>query len=171
MSYWLITHLLARVQFVSTADELLGGMWAVIATVFVYRTSYEGSVDAAVSRIAATLLTLSLCLVYLVFFGFHPVGLAILLGLGTLMLTLAGHYDYVVTSGITTAVVMVVAALSPHDAWEQPILRLVDTAVGVGVGFGAAWIAQQLGAVGPRVRLGSANAAIPHRVRMRAIER
>jgi hypothetical protein len=32
------------------------------------------------------------------------------------------------------------AALSPHDAWRQPILRLVDTAVGVAVGVATAWL-------------------------------
>jgi hypothetical protein len=44
------------------------------------------------------------------------------------------------TAGITTTVVLVAAALSPHHAWEQPILRLVDTAAGIAVGVGASWI-------------------------------
>jgi hypothetical protein len=35
---------------------------------------------------------------------------------------------------------MVVAALSPHDAWRQPVLRLADTAVGVAVGVAVAWL-------------------------------
>jgi hypothetical protein len=29
--------------------------------------------------------------------------------------------------GITAAVVLVVAALTPEHAWQQPILRLLDT--------------------------------------------
>jgi hypothetical protein len=33
---------------------------------------------------------------------------------------------------------MVVAELSPHDAWPQPILRLADTATGVAGGIAAA---------------------------------
>jgi len=33
---------------------------------------------------------------------------------------------------------MVVAELSPHDAWQQPILRLAGTAIGVAVGVAAA---------------------------------
>ncbi len=45
-----------------------------------------------------------------------------------------------ITAGITTAVVMVSAASSPHDAWQQPILRLADTIVGVAVGVTAAWL-------------------------------
>jgi hypothetical protein len=35
---------------------------------------------------------------------------------------------------------MVVAALSPADAWRQPLLRLLDTVVGVTVGLMFAWI-------------------------------
>jgi hypothetical protein len=35
---------------------------------------------------------------------------------------------------------MVVAALGPHDAWVEPILRLGDTVVGVLVGIGAATV-------------------------------
>jgi hypothetical protein len=31
-------------------------------------------------------------------------------------------------------VVMVVAAMSPADAWQQPLLRLADTVVGIAVG-------------------------------------
>jgi uncharacterized membrane protein YccC len=35
---------------------------------------------------------------------------------------------------------MVAAELAPHDAWQQPILRLADTAIGVAVGIAATWI-------------------------------
>jgi uncharacterized membrane protein YccC len=144
VSYWLTTHVLARAHFLSTADELLGGMWAVIATVFVYRTSYQGSVSAAFSRSAATLLSFALCLVYLSLFSFHPLGLAVVIGLGTLVMMLFGRPDDVITTGITSAVVLVVAAISPHEAWEQPILRVFDTAVGIAIGFVAARIAFSL---------------------------
>jgi hypothetical protein len=43
-----------------------------------------------------------------------------------------------------------VAKLSPHDAWQQPILRLADTAIGVAVGLAAAWLG--LRAVRPLIR-------------------
>jgi len=37
-------------------------------------------------------------------------------------------------------VVLVVAAVSPQHAWQQPILRLADTVIGVAVGVAAAWL-------------------------------
>jgi uncharacterized membrane protein YccC len=140
ISYELITQLLAHVYSLSASDDRLGGMWAVIATIFVYRVSYEESVAAAVSRTAATLLSFVLCLVYLVLLPFSVWGLAALIGVGALVMTLVGRPRDVVTTGITTAVVLVVAALEPHNAWQQPILRLVDAVAGVAVGLAAAWI-------------------------------
>jgi uncharacterized membrane protein YccC len=116
-------------------------MWAVIATVFVYRITYQQSVGAAVARLAATVVSFVLCLIYLLLFSFHPLGLAALIGIGTFLLMVIRRDDLVVTTGITTAVVIVVAALSPHDAWQQPILRSVDTLVGVVVGIAAATFA------------------------------
>jgi uncharacterized membrane protein YccC len=140
ISYWLITRILAHVYSISRDDDFLGGMWAVVATVFVYRYSHEQSVHAALSRMAATSVSFVLCLVYLLIFPFQPWGMATLIGIGAVVMALIGRPEDTVTTGITTAVVMVVAALSPHNAWRQPILRVVDTAVGVVVGVAAAWV-------------------------------
>jgi uncharacterized YccA/Bax inhibitor family protein len=56
-------------------------------------------------------------------------------------MTWLGRRGDIVTTGITTAVVMVVAAMSPEDAWHQPLLRLVDTVVGITIGVICNWIA------------------------------
>jgi len=50
----------------------------------------------------------------------------------------AGPDDKVRRVG-SSPVIMVVAAVSPQHAWQQPILRLADTVVGVAVGALAAW--------------------------------
>jgi uncharacterized membrane protein YccC len=143
VTYWLATHLLSRVHSVGRDDDLLGGMWAVIATIFVLRDSLAKSVAAAVSRTSATLASFVLCLVYLAFLPFHAWALALLVGASALAVTLLGRPGDAVTAGITTAVIMVVAAVSPQHAWEQPILRLADTVVGVVVGALAAWASLQ----------------------------
>jgi uncharacterized membrane protein YgaE (UPF0421/DUF939 family) len=135
ITFWLITHFLAHVLSVSHDDDLLGGMWAVAATVFVYRYAYEQTIAAALSRISATMLSFVLCFAYLSFFSFNVWGMAALIGVGAVIMILIGRRDDVVTTGITTAVVMVVAAMSPEHAWKQPILRVVDTLVGTGVGI------------------------------------
>jgi uncharacterized membrane protein YccC len=150
LTYWLVEDALARVYSISRADDLLGALWAVIATVFVCRDSYEHSVAAAVSRMAATSVSFVLCLVYLIFLPFHPWALALLIGLSALVTMLAGRPGDAVTAAITTTVVMIVAAITPHDAWEQPILRFADTLIGVAVGVAFAWIGLRL--IGPRLQ-------------------
>jgi len=53
-----------------------------------------------------------------------------------LLVDLIGRPGDAVTAAITTAVVLVASAVSPQHAWQQPILRLADTVVGVA----AAWL-------------------------------
>src|SRR6201993_2213934 len=60
VSYELTTRILTS-AISSRDDQLLGGMWSVIATVFVCRESYKDSVSSAMSRIAATSLSFILC--------------------------------------------------------------------------------------------------------------
>ena len=138
ISYWIITYGLA--PFVDRASDLLGGMWAAVATVFVFRDTRANSVSAGFSRLIATCVSFALCLLYLLLFPFQAVGMAALIGVGTVVMMLLGRREDIVTTGITTAVVMVVAAMSPHDAWQQPLLRLVDTVVGIAVGIVCIWI-------------------------------
>ena len=134
ISYWIITSILA--PFVGKASDLLGGMWAVVATVFVFRDTRTESMSAGLERLIATCVSFALCLLYLLLFPFQPLGMAALIGVGTVLMMLLGRREDIATTGITTAVVMVVAGISPHDAWQQPLLRLGDTIVGIAVGVG-----------------------------------
>ncbi len=138
ITYWIITYALS--QFVDRPSDLLGGMWAVAATVFVFRDTRVSSLSAGTARFIATCVSFALCLLYLWAFPFTAVGLAALIGVGTLLMMRLDRRDDIVTTGITTAVVMVVAAMSPQNAWHQPLLRLVDTVVGIAVGVVCKWI-------------------------------
>jgi uncharacterized membrane protein YgaE (UPF0421/DUF939 family) len=115
-------------------------MWAVVAAVFVFRETRLRTLSAGIARLVATCVSFALCLLYLSLFPFTPVGMAALIGIGTVIMALLGRRDDIVTAGITTAVVMVVAAMSPEDAWHQPLLRLADTVVGISVGVVCKWL-------------------------------
>ncbi|SDR59149.1 Fusaric acid resistance protein-like [Rhizobiales bacterium GAS191] len=138
IAYWVMTHILSRL--VDKPSDLLGGMWAVAAVVFVFRETRVRSLSAGVARLIATCVSFALCLLYLSIFPFTPVGMAALIGIGTVVIALLGRRDDIITTGITTAVVMVVAAISPENAWQQPLLRLADTVVGIAVGVACKWI-------------------------------
>jgi hypothetical protein len=82
-----------------------------------------------------------LCLTYLLLFPFTPIGLVAVLACGTLVMMVLGRRDEIGLTGVTTAVVMLVAAVDAQNAWHQPLLRLMDTMIGIAVGVSCKWIA------------------------------
>ena len=137
-AYWLVASVLSGLHSESRAASAIGGLWTVLATIFVLRFSYAESEKAALTRLAATLVSFALCLIYLLFLPFHSWGLALLIGLSALAAMLLRRPGDVITAAITTAVVLVSAEISPQHAWRQPVLRLVDTVIGVILGVAAA---------------------------------
>ena len=136
----LVLNLYPRTAAIEPANLLLAVMWATVATVFVQHITFTSTFESALSRLVATGISFSLCFIYLLIFPFHIWGLAILIGLGNIITTLVGRPNETITTGITTTVVMVVAAMSPEHRWEQPLLRLGDTIVGTVVGVAMGWM-------------------------------
>jgi uncharacterized membrane protein YccC len=142
VSYLITVYVLH--PLVDKDNDLLGGMWAAVATVFVFREINDLSLRAAIARLVATCVSFAVCLLYLLILPFSPAGMAKLIGIGTLVVILAGRREDVVTTGITTIVVMVVAALAPAKGAWVPILRLMDTVIGIAIGVVSAWICKLL---------------------------
>jgi uncharacterized membrane protein YccC len=153
VAYWLVTttepHIYPRARWSATQ---VGALWAVISTVFVLRESYDKSTAAVVSRLSSTSVSFVLCLIYLIFLPFHVWALGLLVGASALAVILLGRPGDAVSAGISSAVVMVASRLDPLHAWQQPILRFVDTVVGVVVGIVAAWLALRI--IRPRLPQG-----------------
>jgi hypothetical protein len=59
---------LLLVRFVDQPTNLLGRMWAAVATVFVFRKSRASALSAGLARLIATCVSFALCLVYLLSF-------------------------------------------------------------------------------------------------------
>jgi uncharacterized membrane protein YccC len=138
-SYALMTKILNAA--VEGRADVIGGMWAAVSTAFVFRDSRQHSLSAGVGRLIATCVSFALCLPYLWLIPPNVTGMAILLAAGTLVMALLNRREDTVTTAVTTIVVMVVALERPIDAWEQPLIRLFDTAVGIAIGVGGKWIA------------------------------
>jgi len=112
----------------------------VISAVFVVKNNRERSLSAGISRLVSTCASFALCLVYLLFLPANPLGMAILIGIGALLMMWAGRCDEINLVAVTTAVILIVAAENPQAAWQQPLLRLVDSVVGVAVSIACIWI-------------------------------
>jgi uncharacterized membrane protein YccC len=132
ISYWIMTRVLNTV--VAKDNDLLGGMWAAVAAAFVFRDAGRASLAAGVARLIATCVSFALCLAYLWVAPPSALGMALLVAVGTYILVLFDRRGEIITTAITTIVVMVVAILDPADALKQPLLRLIDTLVGIAVG-------------------------------------
>lgn len=139
ITYWLMTLVVSPLT--RESSELVGVLWALIATIFVFRNTRVESLSAGIARLIATCVSFALCLCYLLLFPFTPLGLAALLVLGTLVMMGFGRRDEIGLTAVTTAVVMVVAAIETHEAWLQPLHRLIDTLIGVGIGIACKWVA------------------------------
>lgn len=145
LAWYIATGITSRMSFLPASSVLLGGMWTVCATAFVYREQFTDSRSSAASRLIATTVSFVLTMAYFAVFPFTPVGLAVVLSLGALIVDFIGDPGDSVTVSITSAVVMVVAALGPATlAWEQPILRLVETLLGAAVGLATARVTRYL---------------------------
>jgi uncharacterized membrane protein YgaE (UPF0421/DUF939 family) len=138
LTYFTMTWVLPRL--LGWNSNPVGVIWAVISTVFVFRDTRLHSLKAGQTRLLATCVSFILCLFYLIFLPFSVIGMAGLLIVGSLLMVFMGRRDEIGLTGITTVVVMVVAADNPHDAWHQPLLRLMDTLIGIAIGVACKWI-------------------------------
>ena len=114
----------------------LGAMWGVIAAVFVIHGSRSATLKLAIFRMLGTVFGIAIMLVYLAFFPFHVIGLAVCLFVGTLLCRGLGRNDLVIVTLITIAVIMVDAGNPTYQApWVNPALRFGDTLIGAASGF------------------------------------
>jgi len=142
IAYAITTSMLASLT--SRDDDLLGGMWAAVATAFVFRDTRVHSLAAGFARFFATCISFGLCLIFLTFSPPTALAIPILVTAGSLIMVILNRREDIVTMAITTIVVMVVAIISPSHARAQPILRLIDTVIGIAVGVGCKWTASAL---------------------------
>lgn len=137
ITYAVMAFLLPRWGWPTTS---VGELWAVISTVFVYKDSRAHSLSAGIARLIATFVSFALCMIYLWLLPATIIGMAALIAIAVLLMMLIGRQDEMGLTAITIAVIMIVAADKPQEAELQPILRLVDTVVGIAVGVACKWV-------------------------------
>jgi len=140
ITYWIMAEIHTRFGL-GASSQVVGSLWAIVATIYVFRDTRANSLSASIGRIIATVVSFALCFAYLVLFPFTPVGLVAVLAIGTLVMMALGRREEIGLTAVTTAVVMLVAAVDAPAAWQQPLLRLMDTLIGIAVGVTCKWIA------------------------------
>ena len=107
----------------------------------VYKDTRTQSLSAGMSRLIATFAGFALCLIYLSLMPATTIGMGALITVGVLLMIISGRPDETGLTAITIAVIMIVATNNPQDAWLQPLLRLVDTLIGISIGVACKWVA------------------------------
>jgi uncharacterized membrane protein YccC len=138
VAYW--TALYALASGFPKSSDTIGAMWAAIAAAFVFRDSRAQAVSAGIARLRATCVSFVLCWIYLSFLPPTAVGMAVIIGAGTLIVSALGWRQDIITTAVTTIVVMVLAQLDPRNAWYQPVLRFLDTLLGIAIGIACKWL-------------------------------
>src|SRR5262245_36409831 len=142
ITYWVMNFLLPGwVAWHSTSVVVL---WAMISAVFVYKDTRTHSLSAGISRLIATFAGFALCLIYLSLLPATTIGMGALIAIGALLMIIIGRRDETGLTAITIAVIMIVAASNPQDAWLQRLLRLVAILVAISVGLPCKWLALQV---------------------------
>src|SRR3954462_5613183 len=72
--------------FIDRGDSLLGGMWAAVATAFVFRETRVGSLAAGVSRLVATFVSFALCSISIALLPVNAGGIVLLIGAGAIVM-------------------------------------------------------------------------------------
>src|ERR1700729_2052719 len=93
MSYAITTQLVIR--FVGEPTKLLGALFTVIATVFVFRESRASSLFAGLARLIATCVSFAVCLPYLLIFPFTGLGMAVAIGFGAIVMILFSREGHI----------------------------------------------------------------------------
>ena len=138
ITYWVTVFALPRL--VGWPSTPVGVLWAVISTVFVYKDTRANTLSAAIARMIATFASFVLCLAYLWLLPATTIGMAALIAIGVLLMIFIGRRDETNLTAITIAVILIVAASDPQEARLQPLLRLIDTILGVTVGVACKWL-------------------------------
>jgi len=83
ITYWVVAFFLPNLA--GRPSTSVGILWAVISTVFVYKDTRSHSLSVGISRLIATMISLILCLSYLLLFPITSFGMAALIFIGTLV--------------------------------------------------------------------------------------
>jgi uncharacterized membrane protein YgaE (UPF0421/DUF939 family) len=116
--------------FLHASADAVDKLWAIISAVFVFRDTRANSLSAGTSRLIATFVSFLLCLIYLSCLPAHPLGMMALIAIGTPIMMLLERRSDIGLTAITTAVIMILATSKPQNAWQEPLLRLIDTVAG-----------------------------------------
>ena len=117
-----------------SGSSMLGGVWSVVSGIVVLQATLQDTRGSAMLRVLGTLIGATIAAVYLAFFRFHPVGMAVCVGLTVLFCQAARVPDHARLAAVTVVIVLAVSVAAPSlSPAENALLRFLESCIGAGI--------------------------------------
>lgn len=118
-------------QVILGVPSPIGALWCVISVIVVLQATRQETVASAWLRVLGTLIGATVSAVYLLFFPFHPLGLAVSIGLTMLLCEIFRIPGHARLASITVAVIMIVSMIHPQmNPLINAGLRFIESCIG-----------------------------------------
>jgi uncharacterized membrane protein YccC len=115
-------------------SPMLGGVWSVVSGIVVLQATLEDTRGSAILRVLGTLIGATLAAVYLAFFRFDPVGMAVCVGLTVLLCQVCGVPDHARLAAVTVVIVLAVSVAYPDvPPALNALLRFLESCIGAAI--------------------------------------
>lgn len=130
---------------IHSASRWMGAMLACTSVVVVLqKPGYKESLQIGWMRVLGTFVGALVAYVYLLFLPFSVIGMLLCVVILETIFMLLDIYNNGHIATITMLIIMLVSQMSPDaDPAMNCLLRFLESAVGVGVGIGLLWLAEQ----------------------------
>jgi uncharacterized membrane protein YccC len=122
-------------------SQTIGAMWAMISSIVVMQETRSATLDTAWLRTLGSLIGAVISAVYLSFFPFSTIGMAVLVGITILACQLFGIPGHARLAALTAGVVMVVSAVNPAvPPFINAGTRFFEVIIGSSVAVAVVWV-------------------------------
>ena len=115
-------------------STVIGGVWSVVSGILVLQATLEDTRGSAMLRVLGTFIGAAVAAIYLVLFRFHPLGMAVTVGVTVLVCQALRVPDHARLASVT---VVIVLAVSVADPAIRPVLnallRFAESCIGAGI--------------------------------------
>jgi uncharacterized membrane protein YgaE (UPF0421/DUF939 family) len=141
LAFLISYYSVSAIQKESSSLQMTGTMWAMISGIIVLQETRQSTLDTASRRIFASFIGAVLSFVYLLFFPFSPVGMAVMIGITILLCMSLKIRDHAKLAALTVGVIMIFSTISPDQSpFVNASLRFGEVIVGSVVAVTIEWI-------------------------------
>ena len=128
-------------QLFHLGNSVIGGLWCAISGILMIQTLMQESFKMGWSRLWGSLVGGIISAIVATFTGYHIWSLCVCIFLTVVAVKLCRIQSTLRIAGITVVVVMIIGMATPNvPAWQNSLMRVVESAMGITVGISIVWL-------------------------------